>query len=266
MPPSQSTLLFLHLPRTGGTTLTRIIERQYAAGRIYKLPYEAGPPLEAFIALPEQLKRQIKVVAGHFKFGFHKHLPQACTYLTLLRDPIERVISTYYYIRSNPTHTHHRATVESNLSLAEFVRRGISVVGTDNGMTRQLSGLTPPAPFGECRHEMVDMARANLDEHFGVAGLTEHYDRSLLLMRRQFGWTIPDYILLNVGSLRKAQPAVDPETLALITNQNRLDLELYEHARTRLNTQWLQSGPLLPLQLILWRLSKLRRRRSPAKS
>ena len=44
----------------------------------------------------------MQVFKGHMPFGIHKRLPQDYTYITFLRDPIERVVSAYYFARNYP--------------------------------------------------------------------------------------------------------------------------------------------------------------------
>src|SRR6516162_400599 len=90
-------LLFLHIHKTAGTTLHRIIEREYNPFYIYTI--EGGRiewSVDHLKKLPLHRRAALQVVKGHMSFGLHEYLPQPSTYITFLRDPVERCISSYY--------------------------------------------------------------------------------------------------------------------------------------------------------------------------
>ncbi len=91
-----------------------------------------------FKKLPESAKRRSKLILGHISFGLHEFLPQPFTYITFLRDPVERIISLFYFIRRVPGHPYYSSIVSSNMSLEEFVGSGISKE-VDNVQTRLLT-------------------------------------------------------------------------------------------------------------------------------
>ena len=47
-------------------------------------------------------------------FGLHEILPQPATYITVLRDPIDRVMSAFYFMRSYILHPHNGNSGERN--------------------------------------------------------------------------------------------------------------------------------------------------------
>jgi hypothetical protein len=114
---AQVLIIFLHVPRTAGTTLRQILERQYAPGSILHL-YESDFG-EELASIPPSQPDSPRVVMGHFYFGAHAFVPKPSSYITLLRDPVERVISHYYYARQAPTHYFHDSA--RRLGLKEYV-------------------------------------------------------------------------------------------------------------------------------------------------
>jgi hypothetical protein len=173
-----------------------------------------------------------------------------------LRDPVERVISTYYFILENAKHRHH-AAVAGGMSLQAFVEQGVSKVGVDNGQTRLLSGAAEMGNgigFGACSAELLERAKVNLKEHFAVAGCTERFDETLLLLRRCFGWQWPFYVRRNASKKRLKQEELGPEVIGLIESYNRLDRELYEYGRELLAEQVGRQGVGFAGELRLFRL------------
>jgi hypothetical protein len=81
VPEQGDTLFFLHVPKTAGATLMRIIETQYNPLQIYSI----SGGLESYWSMkklrrasPKRL-RKLQVVKGHMEYGFHRNLPQRAT-------------------------------------------------------------------------------------------------------------------------------------------------------------------------------------------
>src|SRR5438874_1730089 len=94
-------LLFLHIPKTGGSTLSKILERQYPRAQTLTLDDQK---IAQFKTLPVAERGRYCLVKGHLHFGLHHFIPRPSTYITLLREPVERVLSFYHYARSTPDH------------------------------------------------------------------------------------------------------------------------------------------------------------------
>ncbi|WP_036478991.1 sulfotransferase family 2 domain-containing protein [Myxosarcina sp. GI1] len=223
-------IIFQHIPKTAGTTLRYIIQYQYSPGAICELYGDAGSHAERIDKLKNLSKSErekIKIINTHLGFGLHEFLSQPYTYITFLRDPVDRVISMYYYYQktNNP--------LFQNLSLQEFVE---SYPAVQNGMTKNFSGVTlkrqllPPekkdtVPFSE---ENLAIAKQNLQNQFKFIGILERFDESAILLKRILGWKIPLHDRSNVSQRANNIPQ---ETMATIERLNKLDIELYEYAK-----------------------------------
>jgi len=247
-------LIFLHLPKTAGSTLRGTIERQYNSSSILHL-YESDFGEELAAIPPSQMDR-LRVVIGHFYFGAHTFLSKPSAYITLLRDPIERIVSHYYYARRAPSHYFYDSA--RKLSLKEFVEycsRMSNKSGTalgycsDNDQTRQLAGQCGVPSFGTSSDEMLNIAKRNLAEHFAVVGITEEFDRSLILITRILGWRHPFYTRQNVTRRHPRKDELPQETLDVIQAYNELDLELYCYAEKLFQKQIRAQGPSFENQL-----------------
>ncbi len=228
--PNAPTLIFLHIPKAGGTTLQTIIERNYAPGEVHR--YQ-GP--QDFKKYSDRQKRGFKVVSGHFYYGLHKDIPQPTTYFTMLRDPIERVISNYFYVLRTPEHHLHAKVKAENMTLRQYVESKINPQ-LDNGQMRLLCGEAN-IPFGGCTAEMLAKAKQHLRNSFAVIGLVERFDDTLNLLARRFAWQKTDYAKANVTANRPQQSQIDAETLAAVENCNVYDRELYHFAEAALTEQ-----------------------------
>lgn len=221
---SRPTLIFLHIPKTAGTTLNRIIERQYSPFSIYTInPYRIKASLERLKQLPEKRRRRLRVVRGHLPYGIHKSLPQEVAYVTLLREPAARVLSAYHFVLRRPLHPLHRRLTRERLEVDDCLRLFPQF---RNLQCRAISGLGDAAP---CDERLLDVAKANLTKSFGVVGFCERFEESLILISSTFGWKLSFYENRRVA---KSHPLVEPRLEALIREHNSLDEELYEFAKT----------------------------------
>lgn len=242
----EPSLIFLHIPKTAGTTLHRILERQYEASTIFTIGnYEN---IDDFKQIPESQKEKIRLLKGHMYFGLHESFPQQSTYITIMRDPIERVISHYYYILSEPSNQLHQEVISQNISLKDFLSSGICQE-IDNGQTRLLSTLGASSGYSKCSSEMLESAKNNIQEHFTVVGLTEKFDATLILMQTKLRWKIPVYFKQNTTKTRPSKKDISRDTLRLIESYNELDIELYKYVQNIFEEQLNQQVPLLKIEL-----------------
>jgi hypothetical protein len=255
-------LIFLHIPKTAGTTLKRVIERQYKVSEIGKCYYQKRvktlrEALDRLNGLPKERADEIKIIVGHVGFGVHEYLPWPCSYFTILRDPIDRVISSYYQTRrgeSDPLREEAR-----RLSLKDFVSSGL-VKAMDNGQTRLLSGaaveedlLGKKVEYGRCDEAMLERAKKNLREQI-VVGLSERFDESLMLLKSVLGWSSIYYVKANVGRNRTRKEEISKDALRCIEKYNELDLELYRYAGEIFDEAISRQGPLFKRKIGSYRL------------
>jgi hypothetical protein len=261
-----TTLVFLHIPKTGGATLRTVLERQFRPGEIYVQPptpggmgprqlqaIERGEALDEWdrvevtdevrtrelAGLPRERLAALRLVEGHFLFGVHEALPGPSTYVTLLRDPVERILSLYdYRVRRQGL----------DIDLERYVGSAADLE-LRSGQTWLLARPGGPVRFGTSGPDMLASAKRNLTEHFAVVGITERFDETLALLGREFGWRRLSYLPRNVSAGRIRRTDVPAATLRRIEELNRDDLELYAFAAGRFEAWIRAEGPGLAREL-----------------
>jgi hypothetical protein len=238
----QGALIFLHIPKTAGTTLNRLLEKYYESKYSWKInsPYPHNFQDE-LNKISQVQKEEINLFKGHMAFGLHELLPQPSSYITMLRDPVERVISLYYFILRTPDHYLYNLVREHQMSLKECISSRISSE-LENGQTRLLSGQLELAKkqiasFEKSSPEWLETAKNNLSKPFTTFGITEKFDESLMLFRQKTGWKFPFYIKHNVNTNRPLKEDISPDVIRLIEKYNELDIELYNYANNYFNNQ-----------------------------
>lgn len=216
-------LIFLHIPKTAGTTLNRIIEWQYSPFAIFTMdPYRIRATAERLKRLPEGRRRRLRVVRGHLFYGIHECLPQGATYITMLRDPVARVLSAYYFVLRRPLNPLHRKLKRERLGVEDCLRL---FPDRHNLQCRFIAGVGYTAIDDE---RLLDIAKENLTKSFSVVGICERFEESLILISKTFGWEVSFY---ENHKVLKSRPTVEPKLVDLIREHNRLDDELYEFGK-----------------------------------
>ncbi|WP_114963981.1 sulfotransferase family 2 domain-containing protein [Tritonibacter mobilis] len=89
-----SKVIFLHIPKTAGQTihteLTRIYGKKWVSP--VRVHTQAGPGIG-------QLPPGYKVYSGHIDWDALESVPEPRFVFTVLRDPLERIASFYFYLR-----------------------------------------------------------------------------------------------------------------------------------------------------------------------
>lgn len=226
------TVIFLHIPKSAGTTLLQIVHNHYSAKDCYEFGSDAISSVASFKAMPSKKKQQIKILSGHMGFGLHQFMPQTTTYITILREPVERVISYYYHVLGNPTHYLYERVEKDNLDLETFSDSCLTAE-IDNGQTRLLAGpeFMWTVPYGECTPDLLEMAKQNLKNHFSVIGIANQFDETLILLKLVFGWENLSYTRVNVNERRPEKKLISAQAKANIERDNQLDIRLYQFAQ-----------------------------------
>lgn len=228
-PKSADPIVFIHIPKTGGMTVQAMIRDIYRPGELHKINPDVDS-IKQYQSLSRDRKDKLKVIYGHMDYWIHELLPPNSRYVTLMRNPVERVISHYRYVRRTANNPLRDLAMQS--SLEDWVAR-CGLHEMDNGQTRRLSGTTDFVRFGECSAAMLEEARHNIRQNFALVGITERFDETYGLMSRLFGWRIKHYPPRNVARRGSDIKEIPVRTIRLIEKLNSLDMELYQHA-TRL--------------------------------
>ncbi|HVT30375.1 MAG TPA: sulfotransferase family 2 domain-containing protein [Lacipirellulaceae bacterium] len=231
-------MLFLHIPKTAGTSFLLMLQNTFGDNRVRR-----------FRDVDEHIQQRLDEIidadlddtsssclAGHFPIHlFRPHLSRFQIF-TILRDPIERVLSLYRFLKSGDPAEPERLGLSPNFSLAEFLSSSNPELygQVRNGMVRMLCGDghfsdAERSEFWEIETDTTALAAAvaNLDNM--DFGLTEQMDQSLALARSS--WDIP-YVLREYRENETSE-----ETFPALSDVNRivrlnmLDIALYARAR-----------------------------------
>jgi len=219
-------IIFLHIPKTAGTTLTQPVLRHFPPDRTFILKDDIDAAIARFKALPHEERMRIRCLKGHQPYGLHEYLAPGARYITILREPVARIVSHYEYVKACPHHYMHEQM--KHMTVAEYA--GSRLYGElHNGQTRLLAGVWDDRPLEQADY---DRAIAHLERDFDWIGLTERFDESLVMLAAAMRWPNVFYRWSNVGKgWRKS--GMEPAVARAIERENPHDMALYEYARRR---------------------------------
>jgi hypothetical protein len=228
-PLHSETVLFMHIPKTAGTAFREAMIENYKHSQVaYLYPHPPGLLVSNLGLLPLEQRARFRIVMGHFQYGIHEFLPQEYTYVTIVRDPVERVISHYHYLRqSQPELT---SDGSASLSLVEMLERG-RTVNLDNLMVRCFSGVAEnDAPPGSIDQRVYDLAIDHLRTKFKFVGYQDRADQAYAALQKHFNWKARASLeIVNKGE--RSGTDVDETTCAAIERFNAWDCRLYSEIR-----------------------------------
>jgi hypothetical protein len=234
------TLIFLHIPKTAGVSVSKFLQTCYHTDEIYHIRYDNQSVLAPdfsphygtendFKELSTTARSKFRCLLGHVKFGIHEHIPGPSTYFTLIRDPTDRLVSQHRQynkaarVEPNSVHRHQSFSEfwdEYQKSMSNYQIRFLC----DNDIPK-----IPP-------NDKLLQAKRNLADYFCVCGTTERFDESLLVLSRYMGWPVSLYGKHNVSVREPKDSEISKDLLKEIETMNSYDKDLFNYANALLDS------------------------------
>jgi hypothetical protein len=171
--------------------------------------------------------------AGHTFYQTVKDiLPQDTKYMTLLRDPINRIYSHWQYMGKTKGYVHYG--LDEHLSFSEFIRHPKTVALANNFQCRYLTLRVGPGqtlqhqltmeriPFGSWE-EATDLALRSLAD-FVVVGVQERFIDAVMTTCLIMGYSPP----IGVEQVHTDYyDQISDEDLDYLMNNNEADWKIY---------------------------------------
>jgi hypothetical protein len=223
-------LVFTHIPRTGGTSL-----RYFISERVKRSKYVDGFTDFAFMSDDELNNNDF--LATHCGYGIFSRLKNESEKIIVLREPVERVISTYYHLRELPQYVSYASHYAKTMSVEDFVMESnpavsISVENTQMWHLIQDKNLPFRQRYADVDNEKkIEMALENLTKYTFV-GFYDQLDSLLSKVCTHYSWPLEEIPWLAKSS-KPAMNEVQLPVIEKIAAKTSLDVILYREARRR---------------------------------
>lgn len=209
-------VFFLHIPRCGGTSVWRAVRGIYGRPNVFHISTEKDRAV--FDAMAPEARRAFDAIGGHAPLtvfrdalggldGYHS--------VVTVRDPIDRLVSTYNYIRAKPDHPRHETVSRQTFA-------GYALTQPGNQQTRFLTDGIPT----------VTEALAALDgfDDWAFAEDVNALVRRLAVRAGRRRWIVHRRNR-SPRSFRRSE--IDPDLAAALRKRNVVDIAFVEALRAR---------------------------------
>lgn len=233
----QRRVVFLHIAKTAGTTLRYLMRQQLGEKNIYVLHNMLDIAYQSDAAL-----NRYSHFMGHIGYAFLARVPEPRFAFTFLRDPVDRVLSLYYYWRNQTPKRAHGVKDGPTLARAHDLPAFLELAEENNQILAQIRDTQTWQLFYDyplfCRlkhrdvseEEVLATAKAHLQE-LDFVGFRECTEASVGELADRLGWKgIAAAPRMRETPDRPRRESLDPSVLARIGELTQLDAALYAFA------------------------------------
>ncbi|MGH1413631.1 MAG: sulfotransferase family 2 domain-containing protein [Pelagimonas sp.] len=212
-------LCYIHVPKTGGRSVRNVFAGWFGQGLVTHYFNDRLAKMHPVADMTHSPETPM-CVYGHFSrkngLGVEHSFPDITQFLTILRDPVERVVSQYYYQR-RPGAVFRDPSRVPDISLREHLAT------TKSQMLQHFPRDVTPQNY-----------RALIEEYFIDIGFLEDLENSLRRFAKHLGRDIPDQAQPRENAAARDSQTEDIEDLrAVFFDNNPLDHDVYQYAKAR---------------------------------
>lgn len=220
--PADSLVIQVHVPRTSGTSVRLLFNQVFGDARCLmnyngELDDAKSSALEPF-----------RFVSGHVGYGAYRDFSQEAYYLAILRNPIDRYLSTYAEFLTNAESKHHAAAQRYDVNA--FLRHTLET--DDASLWQQLHNLQCRLICGEASYRT---AREYVDTRYYLVAPFPETDAMTRLLGAALGTsglTLPrTHETWRRMPAHDGLPTLTDASVALLLESESEDMLLYSYVQ-----------------------------------
>lgn len=214
---SNKPLIFLHIPKTAGIACQSHFMNWYENGFFPHYYANQLPPKQDL--KQEVFRKQPSIIYGHFNaargFGADQYYPAVDQFVTILRDPWERAVSGYFYLRK--TNRLNAGSSDGGIeSIEEFLMKGPD----DSILNHHPKGCS------------IKNFKEIIEKYFVEIGITEKLEESLFRIAEKLGFNFDPSTLKEINKAPRDQE-VPVHLKNEFMEKRALEYSLYEYVLSK---------------------------------
>ncbi|WP_218079994.1 sulfotransferase family 2 domain-containing protein [Anthocerotibacter panamensis] len=222
-------VLFDHLPKCAGSTINQFLTSHYPQRLTYRLN-TSNNSYQQFISFDKDKRYKYHLVIGHLNHELLNYVHPETVTLTVFRDPIDRIVSHYFYVRRSKSHYLHEAVMKSNMELQDYAVSNLSPE-LRNWYTTHFTGLSIEEAEREPEAAIQKAIQVILQRYKIIGFQDDLLEVSRKLEETAGLWKQFENHLINKTNKRLTLKEISGETKNMIAEVNFLDVKLYKILR-----------------------------------
>ena len=230
-------LLFDHVPKTAGTSVSSALSRMF--GESGTLPEFFN--MHSHVINTAGAKR---LLAGHLWFGHSEGLAEGWYYCTLIRDPIDRFLSQYWFYRqlgrqhaldsNNAPHADVQVQAATECDIEQYIALDNPAIKLSytNVQASHFARRLCAYPDVLSRKALTTAAITALED-YDLVGVFENVQGFIDAIAHETGFDPVKIPRLNITFDRMARDEVPANVLEKLQEANQVDLDLHAWAQKR---------------------------------
>ena len=241
--PRPKPVLFLHIPKTGGSSFLTALGNIFGERRVRRLRCAEEMARAQIDRIVSDEIQDIDCLVGHFPIHvFAKHLDTFRPF-TILRDPVDRVMSLFRFLKRAPKRETERLELRKDFGFDDFIESRVPEIYAQsrNLMCRMLCGdeeMSDPlaAAFWEPRDPAALVHQALATLRAIEFGLLEDMQSTLTLAQH---FCATNFNLDEYRANATDAPGAEwtAHNIHRIVDLNTLDVALYHQAKVLFSTR-----------------------------
>lgn len=225
--------VFSHIPKTAGTSLESYLTQAFELKDILNIN---APDLNNLPQCVYLKNKYPKFITGHHPIHgmLFQLLPnQKIVHLTMMRDPIRRVISYYNYIATREYHALHKQI--KDLSFDAFLEEDL--VEIHNGQAKRLAGILH-SDLQIKDSDLYFKAKYTVDNCYSLVGVTEYFKQFTQVLAKTTCSTFTQLPAINQSITKVQLTDLTQPQLKIIKQNNKVDIQLYQYVKSKFLLQF----------------------------
>lgn len=217
----ETQLVYLHIEKTAGSSMRDLLFANYGSDDVFWYLVDSKSPTFK----QEELAGQ-RVIGGHRDKLFYTPLRKSKLYLSVVREPVSRVISLFnYHGRINPAkEVWHKRGLDPMCLDTTLAKCPEFINEITNRQCQIISG-----------HRSAEKTLEAIEKEHYIIGTMDHLPSFVAHVSSMLDWSINNIKKANPGgSSHTDSIAVSENTLNIIRSLNKEDQKLYDHVNSRI--------------------------------
>lgn len=169
-------------------------------------------------------RKQLEFLHSYSMFGLHEVFDQECKYFVLIRDPIDRALSLYHWIKEKWPEEHILRNECHELSFIDWHCKNIP----PNFQTILVSGLWYETAIAKDKAALTK-AIENIKKHYLCALPLDRFDQGLSILEKDTGLSFSRPERKHVNKQRQYSDSLTSREIDKLKERESLDFALFEY-------------------------------------